>query len=72
MYVFFPPHKARHAAGSAFPVIFSFATYCNRIHGNRTAEIDCAFLTHLAESELYFSAKEELINSVGFKGKLKS
>lgn len=69
---FSPPHKARHAAGSALPVIFPFPTYCNRIHGNRTAEIDCAFLTHLAESELHFSAKEELINSVHFKGNLKS
>lgn len=61
--VFFsPPHKVVHATHSAFPVIFPFATYCNRIHGNRTAEIDCAALTHLAEREIYFNAKEELIN----------
>lgn len=71
MCVFFPPHKARNAAGSAFSVIFPFATYGNRIHGNRTAKIDCVVLTHLAESKLHFSAKDELINSVGFKGKLK-
>lgn len=71
MCVFFPPHKARHAAGSAFSVIFPFATYCNRIHGNRTVEIDWAFLTHLAEKELYFNAEKELINSVGFGEKLK-
>lgn len=68
----FLPHKARRAAGSAFPVIFPFATYCNRIHGNRTAEIDCALLTHLGESKLYFNTKLEFISSVVFRVKLKS
>lgn len=58
---FFPPHKARHAAGSAFPLIFPSATYSNRIHGNRTAEMDCEVLTHLAESEFISMPRRNLL-----------